>query len=297
MHIPVLLQEVIDYLEIKADGVYVDLTLGRAGHSQEILKKIKNGKLICFDKDIEAINASQKLLEKINSNFVLIKSDFKNLKEELEKLNIAQVDGILVDLGVSSPQLDTVERGFSYSVDSPLDMRMDRQSELKASDIVNNYPQEELEKILIENADVKFFKKIAKAIIENRPFESSKKLVDVIKQCLPAFEVRKKNPAKQIFQALRMEVNDELGALKTLLKQIPDLLKENGKFLAISFHSKEDKLIKEFYQKLNYEDPKIARLPISSKQKWSQKIVFPSEEEKNINKRSQSAKLRIISKR
>ena len=291
-----MLDEVIEKLQIKENGIYVDLTLGRAGHSKEILKKLTTGKLICLDKDIEAINQSNEILKKINSNYVLIKSDFRFLSDVLKKMNIEKVDGIIADLGVSSPQLDDVNRGFSYSQNSDLDMRMDIDQSLTAKYILNNYSFEALNKLLIENADVKFSQRIAKEIIKNRPFNESFELVDLLKNILPAKLLKQKNPAKQVFQALRIAVNDEFNAINDLLKQIPNLLNKNGKFLAISFHSKEDYLIKKFYQNLTYRNPKLDKLPIQEERSWSQKIIFPSEKEKQSNKRSHSAKLRIITK-
>lgn len=291
-----MLDEVIEKLQIKENGIYVDLTLGRAGHSKEILKKLTTGKLICLDKDIEAINQSNEILKKINSNYVLIKSDFRFLSNVLKKMNIEKVDGIIADLGVSSPQLDDVNRGFSYSQNSDLDMRMDIDQSLTAKYILNNYSFEALNKLLIDNADVKFSQRIAKEIIKNRPFNESFELVDLLKNILPAKLLKQKNPAKQVFQALRIAVNDELNAINDLLKQIPNLLNKNGKFLAISFHSKEDYLIKKFYQNLTYRSPKLDKLPIQEERSWSQKIIFPSEKEKQLNKRSHSAKLRIITK-
>ena len=291
-----MLDEVIEKLQIKENGIYVDLTLGRAGHSKEILKKLTTGKLICLDKDIEAINQSNEILKKINSNYVLIKSDFRFLSDVLKKINIEKVDGIIADLGVSSPQLDNVNRGFSYSQNSDLDMRMDIDQSLTAKYILNNYSFETLNKLLIDNADVKFSQRIAKEIIKNRPFNESFELVDLLKNILPAKLLKQKNPAKQVFQALRIAVNDELNAINDLLEQIPNLLNKNGKFLAISFHSKEDYLIKKFYQNLTYRNPKLDKLPIQEERSWSQKIIFPSEKEKQLNKRSHSAKLRIITK-
>lgn len=257
-----MLDEVIEKLQIKENGIYVDLTLGRAGHSKEILKKLTTGKLICLDKDIEAINQSNEILKKINSNYVLIKSDFRFLSDVLKKMNIEKVDGIIADLGVSSPQLDDVNRGFSYSQNSDLDMRMDVDQGLTAKYILNNYSFETLNKLLIGNADVKFSQRIAKEIIKNRPFNESFELVNLLKNILPAKLLKQKNPAKQVFQALRIAVNDELNAINDLLKQIPNLLNKNGKFLAISFHSKEDYLIKKFYQNLTYRNPKLDKLPI-----------------------------------
>ncbi|WP_373440232.1 16S rRNA (cytosine(1402)-N(4))-methyltransferase RsmH [Metamycoplasma equirhinis] len=295
-HIPVLLNEVIESLQIKPNGIYVDLTLGRAGHSQEILKKLENGKLICFDKDIEAINESKTKLAKINCNFILIKNDFRNLKSELEKLGINKVSGIIADLGVSSPQLDNKNRGFSYSQDANLDMRMDLDNKLTAAEIINNYSEIEIEKILYQNADVKLAKLIAKAIVKSRPINTTFELNELLKNTLPAKIVREKNPSKAVFQAFRIAVNDELGALREMLNQIPNLLEVNGKLAIITFHSKEDAIVKKYFQNLNYHDPLLDKLPIQVNKKWRQKTIFPSENEKQINKRSRSAKLRVITR-
>ncbi|WP_373438410.1 16S rRNA (cytosine(1402)-N(4))-methyltransferase RsmH [Metamycoplasma equirhinis] len=295
-HIPVLLNEVIESLQIKPNGIYVDLTLGRAGHSQEILKKLENGKLICFDKDIEAINESKTKLAKINCNFILIKNDFRNLKSELEKLGINKVSGIIADLGVSSPQLDNKNRGFSYSQNTNLDMRMDLDNKLTAAEIINNYSEVEIEKILYQNADVKLAKLIAKAIVKSRPINTTFELNELLKNTLPAKIVREKNPSKAVFQAFRIAVNDELGALEEMLNQIPELLEVNGKLIVITFHSKEDAIVKKYFQNLNYHDPLLDKLPIQVNKKWRQKTIFPSDNEKQINKRSRSAKLRVITR-
>ncbi len=286
----------IELLQIKPNGIYVDLTLGRAGHSQEILKKLENGKLICFDKDIEAINESKTKLAKINCNFILIKNDFRNLKSELEKLDIKKVSGIIADLGVSSPQLDNKNRGFSYSQDANLDMRMDLDNKLTAAEIINNYSEIEIEKILYQNADVKLAKLIAKAIVKSRPINTTFELNELLKNTLPAKIVREKNPSKAVFQAFRIAVNDELGALEEMLNQIPELLEVNGKLAIITFHSKEDAIVKKYFQNLNYHDPLLDKLPIQVNKKWRQKTIFPSDNEKQINKRSRSAKLRVITR-
>nr|WP_277870051.1 16S rRNA (cytosine(1402)-N(4))-methyltransferase RsmH [Metamycoplasma auris] len=296
---PVLLDEVISSLNIKENGIYVDLTLGRAGHSIEILKKIKeynSGMLICLDKDKQAITESEPKLKAISNSFVLIKSDFRYISDELKKLNIKKVDGILADLGVSSPQLDQIERGFSYSKNSKLDMRMDLDSNLSAWEIINNWDEEKIRWILYNYGDVKFSSEIAKSIIKNRPVNSSFELNEIIKNTLPAWYLRQKNPSKPIFQAIRIAVNDELNALDDLLKQIPELLNKDGSLAIITFHSKEDFRVKRFFQELNYTDPKLNRLPIQTNKKWRQKIFFPSKKELELNNRSRSAKLRVITK-
>ncbi|AZZ65549.1 16S rRNA (cytosine(1402)-N(4))-methyltransferase RsmH [Metamycoplasma phocicerebrale] len=298
-HIPVLLDEVIKALDIKKDGIYVDLTLGRAGHSQEILKKIKengSGRLICFDKDNQAIIESDPYLKKISNSYTLIKSDFRFLKSELNKLGITKVDGILADLGVSSPQLDETERGFSYSKNTKLDMRMDQEAKINAEMIINEWSEEEIARVLYEYGDVKLAKLVAKSIVKNRPIKSSFELNEVIRKALPAKVVREKNPSKAVFQAIRIAVNDELNALDDLLSQLNDLININGKIAIITFHSKEDAKVKKFFQNLNYRDPKLNKLPIQINKEWKQKIIFPSEFELQNNKRAHSAKLRVITK-
>lgn len=218
--------------------------------------------MICFDKDIEALQASEAELSLINSNFTLIKSDFRYCKEQLAKLNINAVDGILADLGVSSPQLENLNRGFSYLQNTNLDMRMDLDASLTAQDILNHYEEKEIAMILTKNADVKLANLIAKAIIKNRPILNSFQLNEILKNVLPAAIVRQKNPSKAVFQALRIAVNDELEALKDMLNQSITLLKPNGKLAIITFHSKEDVIVKQFFQKLNYQDPLLNKLPI-----------------------------------
>ncbi len=295
MHIPVMLDEVINSLNIKPDGIYVDLTLGRAGHSEAILKNIKNGKLIAFDKDKIAIEESQGRLVKVNNHFKLIHSDFKNFKDELNKLGIKKVDGIIADLGVSSPQLDNQDRGFSYNKDGYLDMRMNQDQSLKAWDIVNNWKEEEIINILINNADVKFPKRIANAIVKNRPINSTFELVEIVKSCLPAKIIRQKNPAKTVFQAIRIAVNNELESLEIILKDSIDLLNHDGVIAIITFHSIEDRIVKNYFGNLikDKHDPKI---PIQETKKYTVKVMYPKNEEILINRRSKSAKLRILKK-
>ncbi len=295
MHVPVMLKEVIDSLNLKEDGIYIDLTLGRAGHSVEILKNIKDGKLIGFDKDIIAIEESRSRLEKINNNFELIHCDFKNFLNELSRRGIDSVDGIIADLGVSSPQLDNKDRGFSYSKDGFLDMRMDQSQSLKAWDIVNNWNYEQLIEIFTNNADVHLKQKIANAIIENRPIDSTLQLVDVIKASLPAKVVSKKNPAKTVFQAIRIAVNNELESLETILRDSIKVLKKDGLLLVITFHSIEDRIVKNFFG--NLVKPKLdPKIPIQETKLYEVKVINPSKEEIENNRRSRSAKLRILKK-
>ena len=292
-HIPVMLKEVIEALDIKTDGFYLDLTLGRGGHSQEILKKLKEeGMLFSFDKDIEAIKESENNLRKINNHFELIHADFRNMKSILEKKGIYKVDGILVDLGVSSPQLDKTYRGFSYSKDARLDMRMDRSQKLDAHFIVNHWTEEELINIFRKYADVSIPKLTAKGIIKNRPINTTLELVDVIRKILPAAIVRKKNPSKSIFQAIRIAVNNELDSLEELLKDAPSFLKKGGNLAIITFHSIEDRIVKKRFGEFIKDT--TGKLPIIIEKKWSAKSKKASKLEIEINKRSRSGKLRIL---
>lgn len=295
-HFPVLLEEVIENLKINKNGIYVDLTLGRAGHSSEILKKLDKGHLYAFDKDFDAIKESEKKLSRISNNFTLIHSDFQNLESELKKYNIKKIDGILVDLGVSSPQLDEAERGFSYNKEARLDMRMNRNQTLDAHYIVNHYSEEELISLLKNNADVMLPQRVAKGIILNRPINTTLELVEIIKKSLPAKIVRMKNPAKAVFQAIRIAVNNELDSLNILLNQAINFLNKNGKLLIITFHSIEDRIVKKFFKSLLEQDNIDPKLPIMVEKTWKSKSFLPSKEELNLNKRSRSAKLRVLTK-
>ncbi|MGL5590489.1 MAG: 16S rRNA (cytosine(1402)-N(4))-methyltransferase RsmH [Metamycoplasmataceae bacterium] len=294
-HIPVLLDEVITSLNIKKNGIYLDLTLGRAGHSREILKRIPDGLLIAFDKDINAIIKSNSCLSEAGSNFELVHSDFIKIKDVLDKLGIKTVNGILVDLGVSSPQIDDKSRGFSYSKDANLDMRMDQSQTLTAHIIVNNYSEYELIEIFKNNADVKLPQVVAKAIIKNRPINTTEELVNVIRDSLPAKIVRMKNPAKAVFQAIRIAVNNELESLKILLEKSVEIMEKDSVLAIITFHSIEDKIVKNFFGTLikSKIDPK---LPIQEEKEWVVKVYLPSQKEIKSNNRSRSAKLRVLTK-
>ena len=295
-HVSVMLNESINSLNIKKNGIYLDLTLGLGGHSQKILQKLSSkGLLIGFDKDKLMVDESEKKLKLLNKNFKLIHSDFKNVKKELEKINVFKVDGILADLGVSSPQIDNPKRGFSYSKNGKLDMRMDQTQDLNAYKIVNDYPKNEIIKIFKNYGEFKLANKVAQKIIENRPIEKTLELVSLIKKSLPAAIIRKKNPAKMIFQAIRIEVNNELDSLKKILEDCPSLLKKEGRFSIITFHSLEDKIVKTYFKKL-IED-KTGKLPIILEKKWDVKTKKPSNQEIKLNNRSRSAKLRTLIKR
>ena len=307
-HIPVLLNEVIENLNINPDGIYIDLTLGRAGHSSEILKRLSNkGKLIGFDQDIDAIQASIERLSKISSNFEVIKSNFENVKEELLKRGITKVDGILADLGVSSPQFDQGDRGFSYRFDAKLDMRMDQNANLSAYEIVNTYSLIDLTRIFREYGEEKYAYEIAKRIVrerEQKPVETTFELVDIIKRSLPSKELSKKgHPAKQVFQALRIETNRELEVLETMLKDGLELLSSKGRMAIITFQSLEDRIVKNIFKEVS--TPKatprwMPSLPEDQEvyyQLINKKVIVASEEELKRNPRSESAKLRVIERK
>ena len=302
-HYSVLLNESIEMLNIKPDGIYVDCTLGGGGHSSEILKRLSSGHLYAFDQDEDAIKLARPRLEALNKPFTIIKSNFVNLKEELENLGITKVNGIIFDLGVSSFQFDLPERGFSYRFDAPLDMRMDQSTDFSAFDIVNNYSLNDLVRILYEYGEEKFARQIAKKIVERRAtknIETTFDLVDIIKSALPAAVLRKSgHPAKQVFQALRIEVNHELDYLKTVLNDALELLDKDGVLAVITFHSLEDRIVKlAFKDKTTLKLPKgIPFIPEGYKVDFeliNKNVIIPTSEELDENNRSHSAKLRGI---
>lgn len=293
-HYSVMLQESLTALDINPEGIYVDLTLGRAGHSSEILKRLTTGQLIAFDKDKQAIIESEPYLKSIGNNFKLVHSDYKNIKDELGKLGIKRVDGILADIGVSSPQLDETERGFSYSKDARLDMRMNQEQPLDAHEIINNWSEAELVNMFRDYADVMLPYRVAKGIISKRPIDTTLQLVDVIRESLPAAIVRKKNPAKAVFQAIRIAVNKELEALEKLLSDGPELLNEKGVLAIITFHSIEDRMVKRKFGEFIKDE--TGKLPVLVENKWTAKTKKPSKSELEVNKRSRSAKLRVLTK-
>lgn len=290
-----MLNEVVQALEIKSDGIYVDVTVGYAGHAQAILKLIPQGKLIGLDKDQTALMYAKKILQPMGTNFTLIHSDFRHLKAKLAELGIGQIDGLIADLGLSSPQIHDPDRGFSYAKVGLLDMRMDQSQTLKAADVVNEWSKEQLVTIFKNYADVKNASQIANAIIENRPIATTLELVEIIKSALPAKLIRQKNPAKTVFQAIRIAVNDEFAAIKALLKDAISLLKPQGVLALISFHSLEDKLIKEFIGPL-MQPQWDYKVPLQEKQQFKTKTVYPAPSEVLTNYRSRSAKLRILKK-
>lgn len=304
-HIPVLLKETIDGLNIQKDGIYVDMTLGRGGHSSEILKRLKSGKLYCFDQDQQAINESKGRLEKISNNFALIHSNFNNIKQKLEEYGVKKVDGVLFDLGVSSAQFDESDRGFSYRFDAKLDMRMDQSNSLSAYDVVNEYSLQELLKIFKEYGEEKYSYSIAKNIIKaraNKPIETTFELVDIIKASKPMKELSKVgHPAKQVFQAIRIEVNDELGVLKRALTDSLSLLASKGRICVITFNSLEDRIVKDIFKSVAIDSEGSRYLPLSNKEiefsLVNRKVITASEEELLSNNRAKPAKLRIIERK
>jgi len=301
MHTSVLLQEAIEGLHIKEDGIYVDCTLGYAGHSSEILKRIKKGFLFAFDQDEDAITYSEEKLRAIGSNFEIIHSNFKNLKQELEKRGVCHVDGILYDLGVSSPQLDQKERGFSYHQDAPLDMRMDQHQNISAYDVVNTYSYQELKRIFQEYGEEKYAGSIARNIEKYRmtkPIETTFELVDIIKASMPERAKREKHPARKVFQAIRIEVNQELEVLKESLKDALTLLEKEGRLCVITFHSLEDRIVKTQFKEITELDPMVRGLPQIPKEFEKQYLNLgkrvPSKIELEQNNRARSAVLRIV---
>lgn len=298
MHKSVLLDETIESLNIKEDGTYIDCTLGYGGHSEAILKRIKRGWLFAFDKDIDAINYSDNRLTKIGNNFELIHSSFSNIKSEMHQRNIDKVDGIIFDLGVSSPQIDLDSRGFSYMKDSVLDMRMNQNQLLDAKYIVNNYEYKELLNIFYSYGEERYSKNIVKKILDYRSkkeIETTKELVDIIISSVPKNQM---DSVKRIFQAIRIEVNNELKEIETAIEDAINMLKPNGILSVITFHSLEDKIVKNIFKKYSEINKIFKGLPeIPDEYKPKIKIIsriYPSEKELKDNSRSKSSTLRVI---
>lgn len=304
-HITVLKEEAVDALNIKDDGIYVDATLGGGGHSSLILSKLKKGHLYSFDQDDYAISRAKEKLDTVGNNYTIIKSNFVNLKERLNELGVHHIDGILYDLGVSSFQFDMEERGFSYRLDGPLDMRMNQNQELSAKTIVNEWPVSKLIEIFYRYGEEKFAKQIAFQIDKVRhekEISTTFELVDIIKSALPQKVLKQKgHPAKQVFQALRVAVNDELTVFEKSLLDALDMLNSDGRAVVITFQSLEDRICKSiFKEKSTLDIPE--GLPVIIKEEApfeliSRKPILPSEEELNNNNRSHSAKMRILRKR
>ncbi|KNF09928.1 ribosomal RNA small subunit methyltransferase H [Gottschalkia purinilytica] len=305
-HISVLLNECIEGLNIKEDGIYVDGTLGGAGHSKEIVKRLDKGRLIGIDQDSNAIKKASKELDNFMEKVTIVHDNFKNIKNILTNLEIEGVDGILLDLGVSSHQLDEGERGFSYNKDAYLDMRMDTTNELKAWDVVNSYTKDEIERIIKEYGEERWAKRIAEFIVKERSektIDTTTELVEVIKKAIPSGARRDgPHPAKRTFQAIRIEVNNELGILKQTIIDACNVLKKQGRICIITFHSLEDRIVKETFKELNLSCICPPEFPICQCNKQrevkiiTRKPILPSNEEINNNPRSRSAKLRVAEK-
>ena len=305
-HVPVLLQECLDALNIRPDGIYVDGTLGRAGHSLEIVKRLTTGRLIGIDRDETAIAAAQERLADYRDRVTLVHSNFDRIGDILADLHIDGADGMLFDLGVSSPQLDDAERGFSYMHDAPLDMRMDRTAYLTARQVVNGWSYEELRRILFEYGEERYAPAIARRIVQSReqqPIETTLELVDIIKSAMPPQALREKqHPAKRSFQAIRIAVNGELDALPPMLEAATAHLNRGGRLAMISFHSLEDRIIKKTLQELATGCTCPPEFPVcvcGKKPKLklvSRKPIVSGEEELEHNPRARSAKLRVAEK-
>jgi 16S rRNA (cytosine1402-N4)-methyltransferase len=300
-----MLKETIDLLDVKSDGIYVDGTLGRGGHSLEILKQLDSGHLYAFDLDMEAINETKERLKEYNDKITYIHSNYSDIKNVLNELGVTKVDGIILDLGVSSPQFDDSDRGFSYRYDARLDMRMDQEQAISAYEVINDYDYHALVKIFFQYGEEKFSKQIARKIEkarEDKPIETTFELVDIIKKSLPTKVLNKKgHPAKKVFQAIRIEVNHELDSLKKLLTDFTDLLDINGTCCIITFHSLEDRIVKNYFKDLATVEKIDKRIPIDPKDLkvadfdlLNKKIIIATDTELVENKRSTSAKLRGI---
>lgn len=306
-HIPVMLDECLEGLNIKADGIYVDGTVGGAGHSIEIVKRLsENGRLICVDKDEDALKAAGERLAPYSDRVTFIHDDYKNLVAELDSIGVGKVDGILLDLGVSSYQLDNAERGFSYMKDAPLDMRMDRSQRISAYEVVNGYSESELARILFDYGEEKLARQIARNIIKARaekPIETTLELAKIVEATYPA-KTRWKfgHPAKRTFQAIRIEVNDELSSLGEAVTQMARRLEKGGRMAVITFHSLEDRIVKSAFKELSLactcppDFPVCVCGKVQEVELVNKKPIVASEGELEKNSRSQSAKLRVIEK-
>ena len=302
-HISVLLDECIENLNIKPDGIYLDGTLGMGGHSCEIASRLSTGRLICIDRDETAIERAGRRLAPFGDKVTLVHGNFSDAASILDSLGIEGVDGMLFDLGVSSPQLDEAERGFSYMVQAPLDMRMDQGSGLSAYEVVNTWSEDRLNRILWDYGEERYARRISDAILKHReekPIETTQELVDIIRSAMPAVALREKqHPAKRTFQAIRIAVNDELGAVASMMETAPDKLNPDGRLCVISFHSLEDRIVKAGIQAREHGCTCPREAPVctcgfkQTLRSVSRKPILPSEEEIARNPRARSAKLRV----
>lgn len=307
-HVSVLFEECIEGLNIDPNGIYVDGTLGGAGHAGAVCGRLsENGRFIGIDQDDDAIQTSTERLSKFGDKVTIVKSNYVHMKQVLRELGIEKVNGILLDLGVSSYQLDTEERGFSYMADAELDMRMDRTQTLTAKDVVNTYPEEKLYEVIKEYGEERFAKSIARNIVQKRqekPIETTGELVDIVRASMPAKAKNGKgHPAKRTFQAIRIEVNHELEVLQDSLEDMVSLLENGGRLCIITFHSLEDRIVKNFYRKMEHPCTCPPDFPVcvcgkqSKGKAITRKPILPGQEELENNKRSKSAKLRIFERR
>ena len=306
LHEPVLYDEVMEHLNIRPDGIYVDGTLGGGGHSRGICKRLgKEGTLIGIDRDYDALEAAEKTLEEFQCKKIFVHSNYSEIKRVLKGYNIIQIDGAILDLGVSSYQLDTQSRGFSYMQSAPLDMRMDAEESFSAFDVVNSYSKEELNAVIRNYGEERWASRISEFIVRERkksPIETTDQLVEIIKAAIPASARRSgPHPAKRTFQAIRIEVNDELGGLKKAISDFSDVLAEDGRLCIITFHSLEDRIVKQGFHAMENPCTCPPGLPCvcgktPTVQKIRNKPILPSAEERERNPRSRSAKLRVIRK-
>lgn len=306
LHIPVLLKETIEALNIDPHGLYVDGTLGRGGHSRAILEKLTDGRLIAIDRDQTAIDDCRRRLCEFNDKITYVHGNFRDIKSILNDAGDAQVDGMLFDLGVSSPQLDEAERGFSYMHDAPLDMRMDKTAAVTAKDVVNTWPEDELRRIFFEYGEERYAARIAAGIVRRRkeaPIETTFELVDAIKSSMPAQALREKqHPAKRTFQAIRIAVNDELDSISDMLSDAADCLKSGGRIAVISFHSLEDRIVKNLFNSKEKGCTCPPDFPVcvcgfkQTMKVITRKPIVAGKKELEINPRARSAKLRVAEK-